>query len=64
MTRTFCFTCAAVASAEVAPDRVWTSASAWGRSGTCCRCRKEKIVMDYELKSTREVQDGEGIKEA
>ena len=49
MKRVFCFTCAAVASAEVAPSKVWASASGWGRSGTCCRCQKEKIVMEYEL---------------
>lgn len=60
MTRTFCFTCAAVASAEVAPGMVWTSADAWGRSGTCYRCRKEKIVMDYELTPVKEVRDAEG----
>lgn len=56
MKRVFCFTCAAVASAEVAPARVWASASRWGRSGICCRCKKEKMVMDYELVPVEEAE--------
>ena len=63
MKRVFCFTCATVASSEVAPSKVWASASGWGRSGTCCICKKEKVVMDYELVPAGEaVSYGKGEK--
>lgn len=61
MTRTFCFTCAAVASAEVEPEMVWTSEEgSWAHDGTCCRCGGRKVVMEYELVWTRrsDVEDG------
>lgn len=56
MKRVFCTTCAAVDSAEVAPLMVWAS-SGWGRTGTCCRCGKERLVMEYELVPTKEAGD-------
>lgn len=63
MKRVFCFTCAAVASAEVAPEHSWKSYVPWGKTGTCCRCGCEKIVMEYDLVPMEEVRDGKADKE-
>lgn len=64
MKRVFCFTCVAVASAEVAPSKVWASVSTWGRSGTCCRCKKKKVVMEYDLVPAEEAQHGKADEKA
>lgn len=64
MKRVFCFTCAAEASAEVAPDYIWKSRQPWGRTDFCCRCGRQKMVMEYDLVPAKEVRDGKGDEEA
>jgi hypothetical protein len=53
-----------MASAEVAPSKVWASMSSWGQSGTCCRCKKEKVVMEYDLVTAEEAQHGKADEKA
>ena len=47
--RDFCITCAAQASADVAPDFEYRTPDKWTHPGTCARCRKDKPVMSYAL---------------
>ena len=56
--RTFCITCAAQATAEVAPDYEYRTAAQWTHSGVCARCGKEKPVMSYALRRAGDSDHG------